>query len=137
MEINKISENILKRKTLDQIYCMLKKKKSIFDPLYKSTRMYQTIGVNTIGSTLGGSNVNLQSVSALPNGVTTDQAFSYINGGGIFGGMYNFNLVPEAHQPSGGTYNGSRISNVMLNLAIPEPVQSTNSINNDLTGDDW
>jgi hypothetical protein len=132
MEIDKISENILKRKTLDQIYRMLKEKKSIFDPLYKSTRMYQNIGVNTIGSTLGGPNVNLQSVSALPNGVTTDQAFSYINGGGIFGGMYNFNLVPEAHQPSG-TYNGSSINNVMLNLAIPEPSQSTDSI---LTGDD-
>jgi len=83
MEIYKISENILKRKTLDQIYCMLKEKKSISDPLYKSTRMYQTIGVNTIGSTLGDPNVNLQSVSALPNVITTDQAFSYFNGSNI------------------------------------------------------
>ncbi len=134
MEIDKISENILKRKTLDQIYCMLKKKKSISDPLYKSTTMYQTIGVNTIGSTLGGPNVNLQSVPALPNIVTTNQDFSYLNGIGIFGGIYNFNLAPEVHQPSG-TYNGS-ISNVMLNLAIPEPVQSIDSLNIEMIGDD-
>jgi hypothetical protein len=134
METNKISENILKRKTLDQIYRMLKEKKSIFDPLYKSTTMYQTIGVNTIGSTLGGPNVNLQSVPALPNIVTTNQDFSYLNGIGIFGGIYNFNLAPEVHQPSG-TYNGS-ISNVMLNLAIPEPVQSIDSLNIEMIGDD-
>ena len=145
MEIDKISNIILKRKTLDQIYCMLKEKKSISDPLYKSTMMYQNIWINTIGNTLGGPNVNLQSVSALPNvvspfinstienNITTNQAFSYFSGGNF----NDDNLVSEAHQ-SNGTYNGSIIRNTMLNLVFPEPSQPNSSANIDLdSGDDW
>jgi hypothetical protein len=40
MELDKINKNILKRKTLDELYCILKKKKNILDSSYKSTRMY-------------------------------------------------------------------------------------------------
>ena len=124
---------------------MLRKKKNIPDLLYKSINIYHPIGVNTIGTTLRTPNVNLQSVSTLPNfvvspfinstienNITTNQAFSYFNGG---------NLVPEAHQPSG-TYNGSRINNVMPNLVIPESHQPTgstniNAIDDDDDDDDW
>lgn len=143
MEIDKISENILKRKTLDKLYDMLKKKKSIYDSLYSSIGIYQAIGINSIGTTLEGeANVNLQSVSTLPNhvvnpfynsiienNVTTNQDFLYFSGNGIFGGD---NLDNEAYQPSG-SINASS----MFNIVIPEPIQPTSYTNIDLNDDDW